>query len=120
MDKNIKERTYNFALQTIQIVQKLPFDTATKIIGRQLIRSGTSIGANVEEATAAGSKDDFTYKMNIALKEARETHYWLRLLSDSKFIDKKYIDPTITEADEIKKIIGSIVSKMRGKSKPRC
>jgi len=117
MDKDIKDRTYNFALRTIQVVQQLPLDTATKIIGRQVLRSATSIGANVEEATAAGSKDDFTYKMNIALKEARETHYWLRLLGDSRLIDKKTLNPVITEADEIKKILGAIVSKMRGKSK---
>jgi len=117
MDKDIKERTYNFALQIIRVIQQLPIDPATRIISRQLIRSGTSIGANVEEATAAGSRDDFTYKMNIALKEARETHYWLRILRDSKFIDKKNIEPAITEAEEIKKILGAVVSKMRGKSK---
>jgi len=117
MDKDIKDRTYNFALQTTRVVQQLPLDTATKIIGRQVLLSATSIGANVEEATAAGSKDDFTYKMNIALKEARETHYWFRLLGDSSLINRTTLNPAITEAIEIKKILGAIVSKMRGKSK---
>jgi len=66
---------------------------------------------------AAFSKDDYTYKMSIALKEARETHYWLRLIEGSKIIENRGLADMITEAEEIKKILGAIVSKLRGKSK---
>ncbi|MEW6163413.1 MAG: four helix bundle protein [Nitrospirota bacterium] len=67
-DIKIKERTFEFAIKIIQFANKIPKDTGGTILVRQLIKSGTSIGANVEEATGAFSKDDFTYKMNIALK----------------------------------------------------
>jgi four helix bundle protein len=81
----IKERTYDFALRIIKLSKSIPTTREGNILAKQVMRSGTSIGANVEEATGAFSKDDFTYKMNIALKEARETHYWLRLIRDSEF-----------------------------------
>ncbi len=82
-NRKIKERSYEFAVHIIRIVGNVSKDPAGFILGRQLLKSGTSIGANIEEATGAFSKDDFTFKMNIALKEARETNYWLRLLYDS-------------------------------------
>ena len=75
------------------------------------------MGANVEEAAAAYSKNEYAYKMGIALKEARETHYWIRLIEASKMIDKKRLGDIMNENEEIKKILGSIVSKLRGKSK---
>lgn len=117
MDRDIKERTFNFGLRIINVSQHLPNTKAGDVIGRQVLRSGTSVGANVEEATAACSTNDFAYKMNIALKEARETHYWLRLLAGSKVVGREQLTDVIDEADEIKKVLGSIVSKMRAKSK---
>lgn len=117
MHQDIKERTFHFALRIVELVRQLPQDSVGKVVGKQLLRSGTSVGANVEEATAGASKEDFTYKMNIALKEARETHYWLRLLIGSKIIDIKSLQDIEAESEEIKKVLGSIVSKMRGKSK---
>lgn len=72
--KMIKERTYDFAVRIVKLVQSLPRNNVCYIMGNQLLRSGTSIGANVEKATAAFSKDDFIFKMNTALKEARETN----------------------------------------------
>lgn len=82
----------------------------------QLVRSGTSVGANIEEATAGFTREEFIYKMNIALKEARETHYWLRLICDAKYLPRERFDAIIQEADELSKILGSIVSKSRKKS----
>ena len=74
-EKKIKERTFDFAIEVIKIVQVLPKNTAGFELRKQLLRSGTSIGANVEEATGARSKKEFTNCMNIAKREARETEY---------------------------------------------
>ena len=115
--EDIKNRTFRFALQIISIAEKLPNTVAARIMGKQLIRSGTSIGANVEEATAAHSKADFIYRMNVALREARESLYWLRLLEASQILETSLAAETLREADEITRILGAIVSSARGKRK---
>jgi four helix bundle protein len=74
--EKIEDRTYRFALRVIKLVQAMPKEVAGSVLARQLLRAATSIGANVEEALAAESKRDFTHKMGIAHKEAREAHYW--------------------------------------------
>ncbi len=79
------------------------------VLAKQLLRSGTSVGANVEEAQAGQSRSDFVHKMAIALKEARETNYWLRLLEASEMLPKEKLAELIKESDEIKKIIGAII-----------
>ena len=112
-DIKILERSYQFALRIIKIGEKFPETNGAKIIGNQLLRSGTSVGANVEEAIAAYSKPDFTYKMSMALKEARETHYWLRLIRDSAILKPVRLQAIILEAEEIKKILGAIVLTAR-------
>jgi four helix bundle protein len=109
----IEDRTYDFALRIIRMARSLPDDYASQAIGRQVLRSGTSIGANVEEAIGASSKRDFANKMSIAAKEARETHYWLRLIKDSQLMPAKLIEPLIQEALEIKKILSKTVSTTR-------
>ena len=91
----------------------MPDDYAAQTIGRQVLKSGTSIGANVEEAIGAASKRDFANKMAIAVKEARETHYWLRLIRDSQLMPVERIEPLIQEALEIKKILSKTVSTAR-------
>jgi len=83
----------------------------------QVLRSGCSIGANVEEAQAAHSKRDFIYRILIALREARETHYWLRLIRDSNAVGREHSSALISEAEQLKKVLGAIASKARGKSK---
>ena len=88
----------------------LQYEKKEYVLGKQLLRSGTSIGANVEEATAAQSKKDFISKMSIALKEARETNYWLRLLKRTGFIKK---DNLINESSEIMNILGAIIRTSR-------
>jgi len=85
----IQERTFKFSLKVIKLYKILKSNNEYSI-GNQLLRSATSIGANVEEAIAAQSKKDFLSKMSISLKEARETRYWLRLLDESKLIDFDY------------------------------
>jgi four helix bundle protein len=115
--EDIKDRTFQFALAIVSLVESLPNTISAKTIGKQLIRSGTSIGANVEEATAAHSKDDFIYRMNVALREARETLYWLRLLDASRILEKRPLTDVLQEADEIARILGAIASSARGKRK---
>jgi four helix bundle protein len=82
----IKGKSFEFALKIIELYKTL-VDSKEYVISKQLLRSGTSIGANVEEAGAAVSKKDFVSKMSIASKEARETKYWLRLLDQSQLVD---------------------------------
>ena len=102
----IKDKSYNFALEIIKLYQELTQEKKEYVLSKQLLRSGTSIGANVEEALAGQSRKDFASKMTIASKEARETNYWLRLLRDSN------IHPStdqIQSSEEILKILTSIV-----------
>jgi len=97
-------------VQIVEFYKYLQYDKKEYALGKQLLKSGTSIGANVEEATAAQSKKDFISKMAIALKEARETNYWLRLLKRSGYITK---DDLINESEEIMNILGAIVRTAR-------
>jgi len=88
----IKEKSYEFALDIIELYKFL-LKQNEYIMSKQLLKSGTSIGANVEESLAGQSRADFLSKMSIASKEARETKYWLRLLSDSGFVKKERLNP---------------------------
>lgn len=117
MAQDIEERTFKFALRIVELSKNIPDTVASRIVVKQLLRSGTSIGANIEESHAGYSRDEFSYKVNISLREARETHYWLRLLKESGLAKSRQIDDLLDEANQIKKILGSIVSKTRGKSK---
>lgn len=85
------------------------------MITRQVFDSGTSIGSNQEEGQAAQSKADFISKNSIALKEARETHYWLRLVREGELMPRELMNEIIQEAEEIKKILGAIVSRSKKK-----
>ena len=108
--RDIKERTFSFALEIVRLCQKLEKQSDVyRTVGRQLLRSGTSIGANVEESQAGQSRADFISKYAIALKETRETIYWLRLIQEINAPKDVGIGNLIREADEISKIIGSII-----------
>ncbi len=104
----IKQKSYDFALKIIGLYRKLVKDNEF-ILSKQVLRSGTSIGANIEEAQAAQSRADFVSKMSIASKEARETCYWLRLLRDSNTIAKCDVDPLLFDAESLVNILTSIV-----------
>jgi four helix bundle protein len=103
------DKSYRFALRIIEIYRILSSDKKEYILSKQLMRSGTSIGANVEEANGAQSKKEFRARMSIAYKECRETHYWLRLLRDSKYLSEEEVKPVLSDCDELLRIIGSIV-----------
>jgi four helix bundle protein len=116
-NKKIKERAFEFAINIIKIVGNVSKDPAGFILGRQLVKSGTSIGANIEEATGAFSKDDFIFKMNIALKEARETNYWLRLLYDSGMLKSEDVKNALRESEHSRNIISAIVKTSKERRK---
>lgn len=114
--KDIVVRTFDFAVGIIHLCVKLDARPgAGRILMSQILRAGTSVPANVEEAQAAQSKADFISKMSIALKEARETHLRLRLLVPARVVPENGLNPLIQEADEIRRVIGAIiVSTKRG------
>ena len=108
---DITERTFNFALRIIKLCQFInkKYEVEKSVLSKQLLRAGTSIGANVEEAQAGQSKADFINKMSIALKEARETNYWLRLIEASEMIKPEKIAEIKKESNELKRILGAII-----------
>jgi four helix bundle protein len=111
--QDIKERTFQFAVRIVRLCERLDqLSGVWKLLGRQLLKAGTSIGANVEEAQAGQSRADFISKYNIALKEARESVYWLRLLSATCSSDFG-LDDLIREASELSLIIGAIVTNSK-------
>jgi four helix bundle protein len=104
----IKKRTYEFALRIIDLYRML-ISANEYVLSKQLLKAGTSIGANVEEAIAGQSRADFLSKMSIASKEARESNYWLRLIKDSKILESHDVDALLAESSEIIRILTSIV-----------
>ncbi len=106
-DNVVLNKSFDFALEIIELYKILKSKNEF-VISKQLLRSGTSIGANIEEATAAQTKKDFATKMSIASKEARETRYWLRLLNKSKLVEYDYKN-YLNKIDELIRIITAIV-----------
>lgn len=100
----IKEKAFQFAIKTIHLFQQLQ-DQREYVLSKQLLRSGTSIGANVEEATAAESRADFIHKMKIAMKESRETQYWLRLLDQSDLVKNIELTEALEQCNEISRML---------------
>jgi len=115
---DIVERTFSFALRIVKLCRQIEQTPGTsRSLSLQLLRSGTSIGANVEEAQAGQSKADFVSKLAIALKEARETGYWLRLIRESGTTNTDSLGLLEKEALELAKILGAIISKARKTSR---
>jgi four helix bundle protein len=114
--RNIVERTFDFATRVVRLCGTLDERPGVgRVMMSQILRAGTSVPANIEEAQAAQSRADFVSKMSIALKEARETHLRLRLLSAADVVPERKLQPLVAEAEEIKLVIGAIiVSTKRG------
>ena len=107
------EKGYAFAVRIVKAYQFLSEDKREFILSKQLLRSGTSIGANIAEANGAISKSDFSAKMSIAYKECLETKYWLTLLKDTGYMEQKAFESIYQDADEIAKILFSILKTTR-------
>ena len=109
----VYDKAYDFAIRIVNAFRFLQNEKREFILSKQLLRSGTSIGANIAEANGAISDNDFSAKMSIAYKECLETKYWLDLLKDTNYIDEKIHKSMYEQADEIGKILFSILKKMR-------
>lgn len=116
--QKIRERSFAYALRAIKLYRHLQRqkDGVAWVIGKQFLRAACSIGANVEEAQSGESRADFVHKLGIAQKEARESLYWLRLLSESEMVPTTQLRPLIRENEELIRILSSIIltTKQRG------
>ncbi|WP_058556765.1 four helix bundle protein [Thiohalocapsa sp. ML1] len=116
MKSDIPDRTFEFARRVVMLCRALDAEPGVpRILANQLIRSGTSIGANVEEAQASQSVADFVSKYSIACKEARETRYWLRLLAASAIVPEGRLTDMQQECNELIAILTSIIKKLKSR-----
>lgn len=113
----VKYKSYTFALRIIKAYKFLSLDHREFVLSKQLLRSGTSIGALIREAEHAESKADFIHKMSISLKEANETEYWLMLLHDSGFLEEKVFKSIVDECQELIKMLVSIIKSSKANNK---
>ena len=112
----LQNKSYDFALRIIETYKHLCDDKKEFVLSKQLLRSGTSIGANIEEAIGGQSEKDFFAKISISYKEARETRYWIRLLTDSGYISKTKSVSLLEGCEELLKIIGAIQRTIRSRN----
>ena len=107
--QSLKERTKAFALRIIRLYSKLPKDTASQVLGKQVLRSGTSVGANYREASRGRSKAEFAAKLGDSLKELSETEYWLELLIESGIVAEELLKDLLDETDQLTRIFVSSI-----------
>ena len=105
----VQEKSFRFAVRIVNLCRYLQTERKEYVLSKQLLRSGTSIGANIAESQQAQSRADFTSKLNIALKEAYETNYWLRLMSETQYLNTQEFDSIIADCKELEKLLIAIV-----------
>jgi four helix bundle protein len=108
-DSLLKSKSYSFALRTVKLFKYLAEEKREFVLSKQVLRAGTSVGANIEEAYQGESKADFVHKLAIANKEAFETHYWIRLLRDSGYLEEKFAESLLTDCDELQRLLISSI-----------
>ena len=113
MNTTIDNKSFLFAVRMVKLCRYLREEKKEYVLSKQLLRSGTSIGANVAEAQQAQSRADFISKLNIALKEAVETNYWLRLLHASEYLTESEFSSVIADCRELEKMLTSIIKTSR-------
>lgn len=109
----ISDKSKAFAVRIIKLYKYLTDKQSEYVLSKQLLRSGTSIGANIREAVQAQSKNDFVSKMNIALKEASESEYWLKLLFETDYLSKEQFDSIYSDCNELNKLLIAIVKSSK-------
>jgi len=109
MDKAIQDKSFHFAVRIVNLCKYLQAEQKEYILSKQLLRCGTSIGANVAEAQQAQSKPDFVSKLNISLKESYETDYWIRLLHETQYLSREQYQSIISDCHEIEKLLIAIL-----------
>lgn len=117
-DNAIQQKSFAFAIRVVNIYRFLVEEKREYTLSKQLVRSGTSIGANVEEALGGVSDKDFLHKLSIAYKEARETIYWLRLLQATDYLTETQAASLIADAEELCRILGKIQTTLKRKLQP--
>lgn len=114
------EKAYAFAIRVVKVYQYLGQEKREFILARKLLRSGTSVGANIAEANGAVSDAEFSAKLSVAYKERLETKYWLDLLKDTSFMDEKQHKSMYADADELGKMLFTSIRKVRGIRTDKC
>lgn len=112
-DNVIQIKSYAFAIRVVNVYKYLTSEHNEYVLSKQLLRCGTSIGANIEEAIGGQSKKDFIAKLAISYKEAREAHYWIRILKDTDYLSQEQSASLLNDVDELLRIIGTIQKTMR-------
>lgn len=116
-DSIVAQKAFLFALRIVKLYKHLNEQKKEHVLSKQLLRSGTSIGANAEEAVAAQSNADFIHKLSIALKESRETSYWLRLLHQADYLEEAGFISLHTECLQLQKMLTKIILSTKNKAK---
>jgi four helix bundle protein len=111
----VQDKSFRFAVQIVGYIRRQPKDHVSLVLTRQLLRSGTSIGGNIEEALGGQSSKDFVAKLAIAAKEARETGYWIRLIRETQPHNHPELDRLLAECGELIKMLNSIILTTRSK-----
>jgi four helix bundle protein len=112
---DVRERAYCYALEIVKFLETLPNDYIAQAMGKQLLRSATSVGANIVEAKASSSKKDFANFYSYSLKSANESKFWLGLLQDAGKVDRTRVRPLLDETHELSNILAASLLTMRGK-----
>jgi len=112
---DIVGRSFDFTVRIVRLSKAMPRTMAESVVARQMMRAGSSVGANVEEAQAASTKKEFSRRMEIAQSEARETLYWLRLTAASELVPRARLTELLKEADELVRILTAIARKSRSR-----
>jgi four helix bundle protein len=110
-------RTKKYALEILQLYSRLPNSTAAQVLGKQLLRAGTSVGANYREARRAKSDADFVSKCETVLQELDEAAYWLELLQEARIVKPETIEPLLSETDQLLAIFVTVVKKVKSRAK---
>ena len=110
----VAEKAFSFAVRVVKLVRQLQMEHKEYVLSKQLLRSGTSIGANIEEALAGQSRRDFIAKMSIASKETRESAYWLRLLRETDYLANENAAPLENDCHELRRMLTSIIKTSQG------
>ena len=113
MNNNVEHKSFLFSVRIVKLARYLQEEKKEYILSKQLIRAGTSIGANIVESQQAQSRADFISKLSIALKEAAETNYWLRLLNATDYLSESEFSSIIADCKELEKILTSIIKTTR-------
>ena len=113
MEPTVEQKSFQFAIRIVNLYRHLRLSKKEFVLSKQLLRSGTSIGANIAEAQQAQSRSDFVSKMNIALKETAETDYWMRLLHATEYLSDQEFQSMIVDCREIGKMLTAIVKSAR-------